>query len=199
MKPLTQSWDQTVLSNGLTVLYRQSSGVPLVAATLLLRTGAGLEKSEEAGLANLTVELMLQGTRRRSSLQLAHEIESVGASLGVQASEDYTEIGFVAPVLQLDRILNVLADILTQPSFPPGEIKKERASVLASLDSRKDSIFNFAYDEFNVKLFGSHPYGRPIDGKKETVSRFTRDNLQTWHRTHIHPDRAILSLFAPLY
>src|SRR5262249_25319765 len=155
----------------------QDTTVPLAAATLLLRTGANVEKPNEAGLANLTVELMLQGTRQRTSLELAHDVESVGASLGVQASEDYTELGFIAPVQHLDGILNVLADILTQPSFPQGEIKKERANVLADLNSRKDSIFNFAYDVFNAQLFGAHPYARPVDGIAETVKRFTQDDL----------------------
>ena len=86
-----------VLPNGLTGLYRQSPGIPLAAGTLFLRTGSSYERPDQAGLASLTAELMLSGTRRRSSRQLAETIESVGASLGAQVSEDYTEIGHVAP------------------------------------------------------------------------------------------------------
>lgn len=69
------------LPNGLTVLYRQSPGVPLAAATLLLRTGSRDETSRQAGLASLTTDLMMQGTRKRSARRIAEEIESIGASL----------------------------------------------------------------------------------------------------------------------
>jgi zinc protease len=194
MKPV----DRWVLRNGLVVLFRESPGVPLAAATLFLRSGTQNEKPNQAGLANLTCELLMQGTRRRSALRIAEDVESVGASLGSQAAEDYTEFGFASPVQQLSRLLDVLADILIHPTFPPDEIKKERAGVLASLISRADSIFNLAYDAFNAQLFGDHPYGRPIDGRKSMVVRFTRDDLKRWHREHYHPDRAILSIVAAM-
>jgi zinc protease len=191
-------WIETTLDNGLTFLYRQAAGVPLTAATLLLRTGSRDEKPEQAGLANLTLEMMLQGTRGQTSLQLARRIESVGASLGAQAGEDYSELGFVAPAEHVGRLLEILADILVEPAFPAQELKKERASVLASLQSRKDSLFNVAYDAMNAQLFAGHPYGRPIDGDPAQVKRFTRESLQAWHRHHIHSDRAVLAIISSL-
>jgi zinc protease len=194
MKPF-QRW---VLPNGLTFLYRHSPGVPLAAATLLIRAGSLDEAPHQAGLASLTVELMLQGTRRRSARRLAEDIESVGASMGSQTSEDSTALGFIAPMDELDRMLIVLAEVLTQPVFPPDEIKKERANVLAGLQSRQDSIFNFTYDAFNSALFGKHPYGRPIDGEKRTVEKFSRDDLRSWHQDHIQPQRSILALVGSL-
>jgi zinc protease len=190
-----QRW---VLPNGLTCLYRHSPGVPLAAATLLMRTGSLDEEPSQAGLASLTAELMLQGTRRRSARRIAEDIESVGASMGTQTSEDSTALGFVAPMDELDRMLQVTAEVLSQPVFPLEEIKKERAQVLAGLQSRKDSIFNFAYDAFNTALFGSHAYGRPIDGHRRTVKRFTRDHLKAWHQRHIRPERSIFSLVGSL-
>src|SRR5262245_31880511 len=117
MKP----FDRWVLPNGVTFLYRQSPGVPLAAATLLLQAGRLEEGPGEAGLASLTAELMLQGTRRRSARRLAEDIESVGASLGAQTSEDSTALGFVAPVQELDRMLQVLAEVLIEPNFPEAE------------------------------------------------------------------------------
>jgi zinc protease len=74
-----------VLPNGLTFLYRQTPGVPLAAGTVLLPTGSSQENPAQAGLANLTADLLLQGTRSRSARRIADEIESVGASLGTQA------------------------------------------------------------------------------------------------------------------
>src|SRR4051812_6566772 len=104
MKP----FERILLSNGVTFLYRESPGVPLAAATLLLRSGTRDETPDQAGLASLTADLMLQGSRTRNARKIAQEIESVGASLGAQASEDYTEFGFQTPVARLERLLDVL-------------------------------------------------------------------------------------------
>jgi zinc protease len=191
-------FERQVLPNGLIFLYRRSPGVPLAAATLILRVGSWHESSREAGLASFAAELMLQGTRRRNARRLADDIESVGASLGCQTSEDYTEVGFTAPISQLPRLLDILSEVLVQPAFPTDEIKKEKDSVLAALKSRKDAIFNLAYDALNRELFGAHPYGRPIDGNEQVVRRLTRADLQAWHRRFVRPDRAILSMVASL-
>jgi zinc protease len=194
MKP----WEEIVLANGLIFLYRQSPGFPLATASMLIQSGSREESPSDSGLASFTTELMLQGTRSRTSIQMAHAIESVGASLGAQASEDYSEAGFVAPVDHVDRLLDILAETLTEPAFAAKEIEKERSQTLASLKSRHDSIFNVAYDALNARLFGAHPYGRPIDGRVETVKRFVRKDFDRWHRSHLRPDRSVLAMVSPL-
>ncbi len=70
--------------------------------------------------------------------------------------------------------------------------------MLASLSSRKDAIFNLAFDRFNETLYGEHPYGRPLEGSIDSVKGFNRSDFQTWHRDKISPDQAILSIIAPL-
>ena len=192
------AWAEWTLPNGLTCLYQQSPGLPLAAGTLLLRTGSSYECPDQAGLASLTAELLLQGTRQRSSQKLAEEMESVGASLGIQTSEDYTDIGHIAPVSHLGRILEMMAEMLTEPAFAPAEIQKERTHTLAALKSRQDAIFNSAYDTLNQEMYGAHPYGRPVDGRPETVRRFTRQDIQNWHRTEMGPERAVLAMISSL-
>lgn len=190
--------ERWILPNGLTVLYRPSPAMPLVASTLLLRTGSYFEGRPQAGLASLTMDLMLSGTRRRSAHQIAETIELAGASIGAQSSEDYGEMGFIAPAGQWTRALDILSDALRHPLFPSAEIAKERAQVLASIQSRHDSIFTLAHDRFNRALFGSHPYGRPVEGRPQTLRAFRREHFQAWHESHIRPDRAIFSLVGPL-
>ncbi|MFA5976235.1 MAG: pitrilysin family protein [Elusimicrobiota bacterium] len=195
MKTVTERW---VLPNGLTVLYRLSPLMPLVSGTLLLKTGSYFEDNSQAGLASLTMDLLLAGTRRRTARQIADAVEFRGASLGVHASEDYSEMGFVAPSGQWSRVLDVLGDMLRYPTFPADEVAKERAQTLASLKSRNDSIFNLAHDRFSRMLFGSHPYSRPMEGIPRTVRSFQRKHFQTWRASQLRPDRAIFSLIGPL-
>lgn len=189
--------ERSVLNNGIVFLHRSSHSLPLVAGTLLFRTGSYYEPAAQAGLASLTGDLLLQGTRKHKAQVLADRMESMGASLSVQTSEDYTEMDFVAPSQHLDRALDVISEVLQTPHFPQDEIQKERSQTLASLASRKDTIFTVAHDRFNTMLYDQHPYGRPVDGFPDTVRRLKRHDFQAWHRSQFRPDTTIVSLVTP--
>ena len=141
----------------MTILYRQDDNFPLASASLLFRAGSRLESSTEAGLCSIAIDLLIQGTRRRTARELAAAMESVGASIGTQVHEDYSEMGFVVPASELDRAFGVMAEVLQEPSFPRDEIVKEKAHVLAGLASRRDAIFNLAYDELNARFYVTAP------------------------------------------
>jgi predicted Zn-dependent peptidase len=185
------------MDNGLKVLYQGDPAFPLASATLLLDVGSRHERLPQAGLCSMTIDLLMQGTRRRTARELAAAMESVGASMGTQVHEDYSELGFLAPAAELDRAFKVMAEALTQPAFPKEEIIKEKAHVLAALASRRDSIFNVAYDALNRAMYGEHAYGRLVEGTDETVRRFRRPDFQVWHREYARPGHAILSIIGP--
>jgi zinc protease len=190
--------ERWTLPNGMTVLYRQDGTFPLASGTLLFRSGSRRETRSEAGLCSMTIDLLMQGTRRRSARQIARVMESVGASLSAQAHEDYAEMGFVAPAFKIDRVLDIAAEALEQPSFPQDEIAKEKDHVIASLASRRDAIFNLAYDQVNQMLYGNHPYSWPLEGREKTVPSFKRNDFQQWHLRNIRPEGGIVSLVSPL-
>ena len=185
------------MDNGLKVLYQRDPAFPLASATLLLGVGSRHETPAQAGLCSMTIDLLMQGTRRRTARELADAMESVGASMGTQVHEDYSEMGFLAPAADLDRAFNVMAEALMQPAFPKEEIIKEKAHVLAGLASRRDSIFNVAYDALNRAMYGDHAYGRLVEGTLKTVRRFRRQDFQAWHRKCAGPGHAILSIIGP--
>src|SRR5687768_17249880 len=102
---------RAVLPNGLRVLYRRQEGSPLSAGTLLIPGGSSQESASEAGLSNLTSELLLQGTRGRNAQRLARDLESIGTFMGAQTSEDYAEAGFVAPAAEVREALDIFAEV----------------------------------------------------------------------------------------
>src|SRR5258706_13394830 len=136
--------ERWTLANGLRVLYQEDAGFPLAQATLIMGAGSRQEKRLDAGLSSMTIDLLMEGTRKRSARAIARVMESVGASMGTQAHEDYSEMGFIVPSSEIDQALGVMAEILEEPSFPQEEILKEKSHVLASLASRRDAIFNLA-------------------------------------------------------
>lgn len=189
--------ERHVLSNGLVVLGRQDKTLPLACGTLLFRTGSLHEGRHDAGLCSFTMELLLQGTKRLNAYRFSDTLERLGISMTSESSEDYAEIGWMAPAAQGEKTLGLLAQAILDPAFPTSEISKERSRVLAALHSRQDSIFSVAHDKWCVLRYGRHPYGRLADGVPQTVSRFTSAHIRRWHGTYIRPDRAILSLVSP--
>ncbi len=189
--------ERWILPSGLKVLYQRDHRFPLATATLLLGAGSRAESRSEAGLSSMTLDLLMQGTRKRSARAIARVMESVGASMGTQGHEDYAEIGFVVPASEAQRALGLMTEVLREPSFPQEEIIKEKSHVLAALDTRKDAIFQLAHDRLNQALYGDHPYGRPLEGRAQTVARFGRMDFKAWNKTKHHSMGAILSMVAP--
>jgi predicted Zn-dependent peptidase len=139
----------------------------------------------------------MEGSRRRRARQIIREMESIGGSLGGQAHEDYCDFGFVLPSRYLSRGFDILADVLRNPAFRDDDIRKEKNLTLADLKSRKDAIFQTAYDALLAKLFPGHPYGWPMEGRPERVARFTARDLRRWHGRFFRPDRMSLAVTSP--
>src|SRR5216684_2520257 len=112
MKPLAR-W---TLANGLRVLYQEDVGFPLAQAAFIVSAGSRKEKRPDAGLSSMTMDLLMEGTRHRSARAIARVMESVGASIGTQAHEDYTGLGFIVPASEMNKALGVTAEILQEPS-----------------------------------------------------------------------------------
>ena len=186
-----------VFPNGLVALYRQDAGMPLAAAALLFRSGSRSEKIEEAGLSNFTFEMLLSGTRRKNARQIADVIESVGASMGAQSAEDYSEIDWLAPAATAEPVFQLMAEVLMQPRWPAGELEKQREHILNDLRTRSDTLFNVAYDAFRKTVFPAHPYGRPVQGAAASIRGFTAKDLARWHAAYVRPDQAVFSLAGP--
>ncbi|MHB9155071.1 MAG: M16 family metallopeptidase [Endomicrobiales bacterium] len=175
--------NEFTLSNGLKVLHKEVKDNPLVTIQLFLRGGTISETEKEAGLAQFTQVLLTQGTKKRSSEQLAQEIEDIGGSISSDTEHDYCSVGISLMDAHFEKAMDILSDVLLDPSFPADEIEKERENILASLQSRKDQIFYVANDLFNQAFYGTHPYSWPDVGKAETVSKFTREDFIRWHRS----------------
>jgi len=185
------------LPNGLTCLYQESRDIPLAAGTLFFRSGSRYETLKEAGVGSFTIEMLMQGTRRQNARAIADQVESIGASMGFQSFEDYAESDFLTPAIHIDRILDLMLEVLREPSWPAIEITKEKEHVLSEFKTRHDAIFNVAYDRFRSELFGDHPYSRLTDGNVTSVRLLTKKDLVRWHARYLHPERTVFSLIGP--
>ncbi len=99
---------------------------------------------------------------------------------------------------QTDLMLSLAADIVQNPAFSQGEIDRRRSQALSSLEVSYDDPDYLANLVFSRLVFGFHPYGRPTEGTRESISHLTRDDLVAYHRTWFVPNNSILAIVGDL-
>jgi zinc protease len=183
-----------VLPSGLVLLVAERPAVPIVAATLTLQAGAVFDPPAKPGVANLTAIMLSQGTKTRTAPQISEAIEFVGGSLGVESGTDTARITFSFLSKDLDLALDLMGDLLTNPTFPQAELAKKIPEVLAGLKRSQEDPGTVSYEAFMALVYGSHPYGRPTEGTEASVPTITRDDILAFYQAYYRPNRAVLAV-----
>jgi len=183
---------RTVLPTGLVLLVSEEHSLPFVTFQLLIDSGAWKDPSGEEGLAHLTARGLLLGTSKRTVNAINEELDFMGASLSSSSGRDYSTLNLKVLKKDLDKGLELFMEVLTQPTFPEEEIRRETEKTLAAIQSEEDRPEEVAEKEFEKTLFLNSPYGHPVEGTKESVSRLTREGVVGFYRSHYHPNGAIL-------
>jgi zinc protease len=181
------------LSNGLTVLYNERPGLPLVAAALVLRSGSGANPADKPGLASFAARMLQQGTATRSALQIADRAADLGADLWSRSSMDSSMVGTRALTRSFPDALELVADIALHPSFPKEEIERVRKEREAVLVQEKDDPFSVATRVLRTALYGPrNPYGYPDVGTADSLNTISREELVKFWQEHYFPSDAVL-------
>ncbi len=185
--------EQFKLSNGLTVLFSERTGLPLVAADLVLRAGSGANPGGRPGLASVTARMLQQGTTTRSAPQIADRAADLGATLGSNASTDNSAISTRSLTRSFPDALELLADVALHPAFPPAELERVRSERLAALVQEKDDPNSTATRVVFAALYGTHhAYGYPDTGTAESIKAISREDLQHFWQQNYFPNEAAL-------
>lgn len=183
-----------VLPNGLTVLHVERHNLPIVTVTFLIKAGPFYEPAQKAGLANLTAELLTEGTKKRKAKDISEEIEFIGASLDSSAGSDFSTINLSVLKKDIDTGFEIFSDILLNPTFPEEEIKRKKDIIIGSLRQSEENP-SFVVDKvFRKEVYGDHPYGRLITGTEETINSINREDIVKFHHDYYRPNNAILSI-----
>jgi zinc protease len=161
-----------------------------VTRLALVRSGATHDPSGRAGVANLTASLLDEGTARRTSTQIAEEIDFVGGSLSSSASHDYTTVSVRVLKKDIEKGMDLLSDVLLHPRFDPREVDRVKQLVLGAIDGEKDDPMTLAKRAFDRMIFGDHPYRNPVIGLAETVRTIDSEALRQFHQRYYLPNNA---------
>lgn len=181
-----------VLPNGAVLLVAERPAIPIVVVRVGLPAGAVHDPPDAGGLAGLTAELITRGTARRSGPELDSAIEFVGGSLAAGAGSDGAGVTLSVLKKDLGLGLDLLAEVLLQPTFPSDEVARKVTDIQAALRRSEQSPETVAARELGSLMFPGHPYRRPAGGTIESVGRLTREQIVAFHRAHYRPDGATI-------
>lgn len=183
-----------VAQNGMTVLVLEQHFLPIVEVHSLIKTGSAQDPPEKAGLANLVASLLDEGTTTRTSKQIAEQIDFVGGSLEVKASEDFTTASARVLKKDVDLGFTLLADMLQHPAFYKQEFERIRTQILGEMASDNDDPGHVAMKAFNQLVFHGHPYRWPLNGTEETLGKITVADVAAFYAKEYVPGQVILTV-----
>ena len=184
---------QFKLSNGLTVLYSERPGLPVVSANLILRSGSGANPADRPGLAAVTAGMLQQGTTTKSATQVADRVADLGATLNTGAAADYSNVSVRSLSRSFGAGLGLLGDLVLHPAFAKEELDRQRSQRLAALVQEKDEPFPLAFRIVYSALYGpKSASGYPSSGTAESLKAINREDVQHFWVENYHPNNAAL-------
>ena len=183
------------LASGLRLLVKEDHRLPFVEFRAVFQGGVLVETPDNNGVTQLTGKLLLKGTARRSAEDIAREIESVGG--GIDSYGGNNSFGVNAEVLSSDFAtgLDLLADVLLNPTFPAPALERERQIQLASIRAQKDNLLQSAALALRRALFGESGYGLDALGTEPSVQRILAADMRTFHDQFARPNNCVLAIF----
>ena len=165
-----------VLDNGLRIRSVKVGRLPIVTAMLVLDAGEGLLDDSRAGTAVLTGDCLEGGTAKRTGVELAEALETIGVGLSIGTGWDSTTVSLSCMADRLDDAMGLLAEVILQPSFPDDEVERIRGQRLAAIHQREmDPVGIATTASRRLTYRDGVPYGRPLGGNVESVDPFSPD------------------------
>ena len=193
--------ERATLSNGIEIVYAQSTTVPVTRVAVEFDAGYAADEADSLGVHSMMLNLMEEGTTTRDSNALAEARERLGASVNMGASMDRTAASLTAVTTNLDPSLVLLSDVVRNPAFAPAEVERLRAQRLAALAAERTQPAALAARALPPLIYGEgNPYGRPFGGTgtPETIAALTREDLIAEHAEWVRPDNARIFVVSDL-
>ncbi len=182
----------TKLANGLTVITQMMSHLESVALGIWVKAGARDEMASENGVAHFLEHMAFKGTRRRSALGIAEEIENAGGEINAATGMETTT--YYARTLKNDwpLAMDILADIFTSSTLEADELEREREVILQEIAAAKDTPDDLVFELAQTASYGTHALGRSILGTEQLVKDMTRDQMLAWRDRNYWASRMVV-------
>jgi predicted Zn-dependent peptidase len=183
---------ETALSGGLTVITANLPGFESAAVAATVRAGSRDETVHNNGVAHLLEHMAFKGTQSRSALDIALEIEVLGASINAFTSQEQTTYYVSGLKHTVPDAVNILADVLTDSRFAASDLDVERGVISQEIARSLDDPNGLAMEGFNAAAYADQPLGRTVLGQPDFIGRATRDDLIAFVNDNYHARNMVL-------
>ncbi|HEX3282458.1 MAG TPA: pitrilysin family protein [Pyrinomonadaceae bacterium] len=186
---------EATLSNGLRVVVLESHKVPTFNMQMVILSGGLADNANYRGLASFTAALLRDGTTKRSSKDIAEQIDSLGGTIasGSGLSTLTSTVSTSGLIENLDQTLDIFADVVRNPTFPASEVEKYKSRTLAQLQFQRSSPQFLAQEQFSRAIYGEHPAAF-ITPPASSIKKLSSKDLAEFHSTYYRPNNAILAI-----
>src|SRR5438105_1629905 len=184
---------KNVLPNGLTILTEEMKQIRSVSIGIWIKSGSRDEEAEQNGISHFVEHMVFKGTRTRSALDIARQMDSIGGNMDAFTGKE--TVCFNAKVLDehLPIAMDVLSDIVLNPIFESKDISREKGVILEEIKMDEDNPDYLVHEIFTQSFWKDHPLGKPILGTKETVRKFEQPILLDYYGQRFNPSNMIVS------
>jgi zinc protease len=179
------------LSNGLQVVLAESHAFPKISAQLFFRSGNAVVAHTHPGLAGMTAAVIRTGTASRNSRQIEEDLRRMGAELGSHSGADTSAISVSGLAEFAPQLLELVADLAQNASFPEDQFERERRQRFEELRVERTTPGFLASERFRRVLFGQHPYAI-VAPTEEQVASYRREQLEQHYRRYYVPADSLL-------
>lgn len=179
------------LTNGLSVQLVEDHRYPFVTMALGLKVGSAQDPAGKNGVASLTADMLTEGTKKKTSKQIADEVDFIGGALKAGADTDFTIISSSVLSRYTDRLIASFEDILFNPTFPQAEFDLKKTNLIQSLAMKRSNPDFLLEERFHKVVFGEHPYSH-IAPTPESIKAITRQDLDAFHKANYLPNESAL-------
>ncbi len=186
---------ETTLPNGLRVILLEDHKVPTVTMQMVVLSGGLSDRNDYRGLASFAAALLREGTAKRTSKDIAEQVDALGATLtaGSGFSTLTSTVTAAGLVENLDQLMEIFGDVVRNPVFPKDEVDKYTARTLAQLQLQRSSPQFLAQEQFNRAIYGDHPAAL-IAPPTDSLKKLTPKDLADFHAAYYRPNNAILAI-----
>ncbi len=188
------AWTKSTLANGAELIVSEKHDLPLISFSITLLGGADqFEPAGKQSVASLTAALLSEGTKTRDAEALSNALQLLGTSVNASVAGESGSISFRSTTAKFPATLDIVADILVNPTFPENGLERLRGQRLVQLTQARAQPGAIANRVFPRIVYGSgHPYGRVVT--EESLKAVTRADLVAFHQAYYQPGRALITV-----
>lgn len=183
------------LTNGVQLVTAPLHDTKVVTVLIMFKVGSRYEQKNQNGISHFLEHLFFKGTKNRpSTLEISHELDSVGAAYNAFTSKEYTGYYIKLESHKLELALDMLSDMLCNSLFDPKEIERERGVIMEEINMYEDNPMATVEEDLEHLLYGENTLGRTIVGPKTTIQKISRQQILEYRRSHYHANNMVVAI-----